>query len=92
MSVCAAQVEQVDRGLGQFMENLEETGEYDNAVVVFLADNAGCAEFLAEDTPEPDPGRYNYPTVDGRLVRTGNSPDIEPSPPRPLPRASKVVF
>jgi arylsulfatase len=63
------------------MEKLEETGEYDNTVVVFLADNGGCAEFLAEDTPGPDPGRYNYPTVDGRLVRTGNSPNIDPGPP-----------
>lgn len=81
MAVYAAQVEQVDRGIGKLMAKLEERGEADNTVVVFLADNGGCAEFLAEDGPEPDPDRYNYPTVDGRVVRTGNTPDIEPGPP-----------
>jgi arylsulfatase len=80
MAVYAAQVEQVDRGIGQLMKKIEESGEADNTVVVFLADNGGCAELLAEDTPLPDPSRYNYPTVDGRVVRTGNSPSIEPGP------------
>jgi arylsulfatase A-like enzyme len=80
MAVYAAQVEQVDRGIGKLMAKIEESGEADNTVVVFLADNGGCAELLAEDTPLPDPSRYNYPTVDGRVVRTGNSPSIEPGP------------
>ena len=81
MAVYAAQVEQVDRGIGQLMDKIEESGEADNTVVVFLADNGGCAELLAEDSPVPDPSRYNYPTVDGRVVRTGNSPSIEPGGP-----------
>jgi len=81
MAVYAAQVEQVDRGVGQLMDKIRESGEEDNTVVMFLADNGGCAEFLAEDTPVPDPSRYNYPTVDGRVVRTGNSPNIDPGQP-----------
>ncbi len=81
MAVYAAQVEQVDRGIGRLIEKLKASGEFENTVIVFLADNGGCAEFLAEDTTVPDPERYNYPTVDGRVVRTGNSPDIEPGPP-----------
>lgn len=81
MAVYSAQVEQVDRGVGQLVEKLKAEGEFENTVIVFLADNGGCAELLAEDTPVPDPSRYNYPTVDGRLVRTGNSPDINPGPP-----------
>ena len=81
MAVYAAQVEQVDRGIGRLIDKLKAMGEFENTLIVFLADNGGCAELLAEDTPGPDPDRYNYPTVDGRLVRTGNSPDIEPGPP-----------
>jgi arylsulfatase len=81
MAVYAAQVEQVDRGIGQLVDKLRESGELDNTVIMFLADNGGCAELLAEDGPTPDPSRYHYPTVDGRVVRTGNSPDIEPGPP-----------
>jgi arylsulfatase A-like enzyme len=81
MAVYAAQVEQVDRGIGQLVDKLRESGELDNTVIMFLADNGGSAELLAEDGPTPDPSRYNYPTVDGRVVRTGNSPDIEPGPP-----------
>jgi len=48
--------------------------------VVFLSDNGGCAEFLAEDGRPGYPARFDIPTRDGRRVRIGNSPSIMPGP------------
>ena len=79
MAVYAAQIERMDRGIGQILAKLRETGQQENTVVVFLSDNGGCAEFLREDTDEDGhPGRYGMPTPDGRRVRVGNTPQITP--------------
>ncbi|MCZ6635046.1 MAG: arylsulfatase [bacterium] len=80
MAVYAAQIEQMDRGIGQVLEVLKERGIEDNTIVMFLSDNGGCAEFLQEDSNDPDPSKYNHPTVDGREVRVGNAPSILPGP------------
>ena len=80
MAVYAAQVEQMDRGIGQVVRALEDQGVAEDTLVLFLSDNGGCAEFLQEDGEAPDPSRYVHPTVDGRLVRVGNTPAIEPGP------------
>jgi len=80
MAVYAAQIEQMDRGIGRVLQKLEERNILDNTIVLFMSDNGGCAEFLQEDSNNPDPSKYNYPTVDGREVRIGNTPDIDPGP------------
>ena len=81
MATYAAQVEQLDRGIGRVLDTLREHDAEDDTIIMFLSDNGGCAEFLQEDTNYPDPSRYIHPTVDGRLVRVGNTPSIEPGPP-----------
>ena len=80
MATYAAQIEQMDRGVGQLMETLRRHDAENDTIVMFLSDNGGCAEFLQEDTNYPDPSRYIHPTVDGRMVRVGNMPRIEPGP------------
>jgi arylsulfatase len=80
MAVYAAQIDRLDQGAGKIMAKLEEQGEADNTLVMFLADNGGCAEFLREDAYANEKQGYRHPTVDGRPMRMGNSPEIEPGP------------
>ena len=47
MEVYAAQVDNMDQGIGRIVQTLEETGELDNTLILFLADNGGCAEVLS---------------------------------------------
>jgi len=48
MEVYAAMVDRMDQGIGKVIKALEETGELDNTLILFLADNGGCAEVLSE--------------------------------------------
>lgn len=80
MAVYAAQVDRLDQGIGRVIHELEQSGRLDNTIIMFLSDNGGCAEFLAEDSNAPEPFRYNIPTPDGRRMRVGNTPRIQPGP------------
>jgi len=44
MAVYAAQVDRMDKGIGRVLDQLRTTGQLDNTLVLFLADNGGCAE------------------------------------------------
>ena len=77
MAVYAAQVERMDRGIGQIVDALRQSGELDHTIIMFLSDNGACAEVLgAKDealhVPKAAP--------DGGPMRRGNSPDIFPGP------------
>ena len=80
MAVYAAQVDRMDQGVGKIVGKLRELGIEENTLVMFLSDNGGCAEFLAEDTNRKEPFRYDVPTRDGRPMRIGNTPEIQPGP------------
>ena len=73
-------VDRMDQGIGNILDKLKELGNDENTLILFLSDNGGCAEFLAEDSNMPQPFRYNVPTPDGRPIRLGNSPSIMPGP------------
>jgi len=45
MEIYAAQIDRMDQGIGRIMKCLESNGIKDNTMVVFLADNGGCAEY-----------------------------------------------
>jgi len=79
MEVYAAQIDQMDTGIGRILNTLENKNALENTLILFLADNGGCAEELfankwldnfVKDT-----------TADGRPVRIGNYPEIMPGPP-----------
>ena len=80
MAVYAAQVDRMDQGIGKIMDTVSELGLEEDTLVMFLSDNGGCAEFMAEDSNQPQPSRYNVPTYDGRPVCVGNTPNINPGP------------
>ena len=80
MEVYAAQVDRMDKGIGQVLDALEKTGEMDNTVVLFLSDNGGCHEEIHGnwiDWMVPDKVA-RLETRDGRPVRIGNDPAIDP--------------
>ena len=44
MEVYAAMIDSVDQNIGRVLDVLDELGARDNTLVLFLADNGGCAE------------------------------------------------
>ena len=57
METYAAMVDRMDRGIGRVLNALEESGEADNTVVIFLSDNGGCASW---PRPEREAGFREY--------------------------------
>lgn len=49
MEVYAAQIDRMDQGIGRIIDLLEEKGELQNTVIMFLSDNGGCAEPQGKD-------------------------------------------
>lgn len=78
MAVYAAMIDRVDQGVGRILDKLRDRGILENTLIMFLADNGGCAEFLAEDGPAVPPSRYATPLRDGRPMRVGNDPELRP--------------
>ncbi len=44
MAAYAGQIDCMDQGVGQIISLLEQEGELDNTLIIFLSDNGGCAE------------------------------------------------
>lgn len=82
MEVYAAQVTQLDRAVGRVVTQLEEAGRLDNTMIIFLSDNGGCAEDIptGPDSPFRESPLVPRATRDGRHLRLGNGPDIDPGP------------
>lgn len=84
MEAYAAQIDRMDQGIGRLLDAYEAAGRLENTVVVFLADNGGCAEEIPLDSKQKGGigsktgGEF---TRDGkRRIRYGNHPSIEPGP------------
>jgi arylsulfatase len=71
MEVYAAMVDRMDQGIGRVLAALEESGESDHTVVIFLSDNGGCASWPTPETeaafeaynagiPVGDPRGYEF--------------------------------
>jgi arylsulfatase A-like enzyme len=60
MEIYAAQIDQMDQGIGRLVETLRTRGQLDNTLILFLSDNGGCAEGndlgggTAADLNQPD--------------------------------------
>ncbi len=58
MEVYAAMVDRMDQGIAHIVKALRETGVFENTLVLFLADNGGCAEeYGSRGSERPDPAR-----------------------------------
>lgn len=47
MAIYAAQIDAMDQGIGRIMAKLNEKGQLDNTLVMFMSDNGACAEFIS---------------------------------------------
>lgn len=75
MAIYAAQIDRMDQGIGRILNTLRDLDIEDNTLIIFLSDNGGCAEYLAED------GWINsfVPNLpDGSPVQVGNRKDLRP--------------
>lgn len=48
MEVFAAMVDRMDQGVGKVLEKLEQTGDIDNTIIIFVSDNGAPAEDLVK--------------------------------------------
>lgn len=78
MAVYAAMVDRMDQSIGRVIGSLKRLGQFENTVIMFLSDNGGCAEFMAEDGwAKFMPDIHN----DGRKIEMGNRPSLRPGGP-----------
>lgn len=49
MEVYAAQIDNMDQGIGRIIDELERTGQLENTIIMFLSDNGACAEMISHD-------------------------------------------
>jgi arylsulfatase len=78
MAVYAAMIDRMDRSIGRVLRGLKRLGQYEDTLILFLSDNGGCAEFMAED------GWAKFMpdiTNDGRKIAMGNRPHLRPGGP-----------
>ena len=73
MAVYAAMVDRMDQQIGRLLAALERLELTQDTLVLFLSDNGGCAEFMAEDGWAK---WYPDRTLDGRPVIKGNRPEL----------------
>jgi arylsulfatase A-like enzyme len=84
MEVYAAQIDRMDQGIGRILDALRETGQMEDTLVIFLADNGACAEDIPEGVAIEELvdklmiAREH--TRDGAKVHIGNNPAIMPGP------------
>ena len=83
MQVYAAMIERMDRGIGQILAALRQSGRLDNTFLIFLSDNGASSEVL----PLIEPERFRQRTdivprtgKTGQPLRIGNTPDVVPGP------------
>jgi len=77
MEVYAAQIDRMDAGIGTVVEALEAAGRLDNTLILFLADNGGCAEVLTDRWSGLHIPRH---ALDGSPVAIGNDTSVLPGP------------
>ena len=78
MEVYAAQIDRMDQGIGRIISALEETGQLENTLIIFLSDNGACAEDIPEGVTAKELVDQlmiaKAKTRKGEPVRFGNDP------------------
>ena len=82
MEVYAAQIDRMDQGIGRIVRSLEETGQLENTVIIFLSDNGACSEDIPPHVRGEDLANElliaQLKTRKGEDVIFGNRPDLMP--------------
>jgi arylsulfatase len=73
MEVYSAMIDSIDQNLGRLITYLEETGELDNTLIMFLSDNGASAEVV--DIGDGEIGAIDrWASVDGHWANVSNVP------------------
>ena len=84
MEVYAAQIDRMDQGIGRILGALEESGQLENTLVIFLSDNGACAEDIPDNlTVDELVDKLMIAkehTRTGEPVHFGNDPSLMPGP------------
>jgi arylsulfatase A-like enzyme len=59
MEVYAAQIDNMDQGIGRLIAELKRTGQFENTLILYLQDNGACAEAVARNLSERRPYKEN---------------------------------
>ncbi len=62
----AALIEGMDRSLGDIMDYLEQSGQIDNTIIIFMSDNGGLDFYSRGEMPSAGGDRHNYPLRSGK--------------------------
>ena len=63
MEVYAAMVDEMDQAIGGIVKTVEEAGQLDNTLILFLQDNGGCAENWGRWKGKANPQRAEKPSL-----------------------------
>jgi arylsulfatase len=75
MAVYAAQIDRMDQGIGKILAKIREIGEEENTLVMFLADNGGCAEEVDRGVKGVPPGdKYSFLSYGLPWANASNTP------------------
>lgn len=84
MEVYAAQIDNMDQGIGRIIDALEETGQLDNTLIFFLSDNGACEEDIPLNVSKDELVNQlliaKSQTRSGDEIHFGNNPSIMPGP------------
>ena len=59
MAIYSAQIDAMDQGIGRIVNKLDELGELDNTIIMFLSDNGACAEYISGGPSREITGQAN---------------------------------
>ncbi|MGH9627623.1 MAG: arylsulfatase, partial [Bryobacteraceae bacterium] len=75
MAVYAAQIDRMDQNIGRVLAKVKELGQEDNTLILFLADNGGCAEQVNRGKEGVPPGEADSFLSYGRAwANASNTP------------------
>lgn len=84
MAVYAAQVASIDRGVGQVLDQVRESGDWDNTLILFISDNGAAPDGGVVPTTTGfgfGPGKRNDDwRIDRVPIRPGSGPETMPGP------------
>lgn len=62
----AALIEGMDKSLGDIMDYIEQSGQADNTIIIFMSDNGGLDFYARGRMPDDAANRHNYPLRSGK--------------------------
>lgn len=74
MAVFAAMVDRMDQNIGRVIQKVEEMGELDNTLIMYLSDNGSCPYDSNRDFSVPPGGADSYRTLCAAWANVGDTP------------------